>query len=128
MPGQCGQVRPDDPASEKMVTENSLIGATVGDLFALPRATMPTILSVDGCRFFFFSNERNEPPHVHVESGDRLAKLWLETAEVVFAVGFRPSELATLRRLVILNRTTFEERWYEYFGRWNRGSRSPRER
>jgi hypothetical protein len=111
-----------------MVTENSLIGATVGDLFALPRATMPTILRVDGYRFFFFSNERNEPPHVHVESGDRLAKLWLETAEVVFAVGFRPSELATLRRLVILNRTTFEERWYEYFGRWNRGSRSPRER
>ena len=111
-----------------MVTEHSLIGAMVGDLFALPRATMPTILSVDGDRFFFFSNERNEPPHVPVESGDRLAKLWLETAEVVFAAGFRPSELATLRRLVFLNRTTFEERWHEYFGRWNRGPRSPRER
>lgn len=111
-----------------MVTEHSLIGAMTGDLFALPRATMPTIPSVDGYRFFFFSNERNEPPRVHVASGDRLAKLWLETAEVVSAVGFRPSELVTLRRLGILNRATFGERWYEYFGRWNRGPRGPRER
>ena len=27
---------------------------------------MPTILRKNGFRFFFYSNERNEPPHVHV--------------------------------------------------------------
>lgn len=28
---------------------------------------MPTILRKLGFRFFFYSNEGNEPPHVHVE-------------------------------------------------------------
>jgi len=27
---------------------------------------MPTLLRVEGFRFFFFSNEGQEPPHVHV--------------------------------------------------------------
>jgi hypothetical protein len=31
---------------------------------------MPTVLVVDGFRFFFFSNEGFEPPHIHVEKGD----------------------------------------------------------
>lgn len=35
---------------------------------------MPTILRAEGYRFFFFSLDRNEPPHVHVEYGDKLAK------------------------------------------------------
>ncbi len=38
---------------------------------------MPTILRVDGFRFFFFSNEGFEPSHVHIESGDGYAKFWL---------------------------------------------------
>ena len=36
---------------------------------------MPTLLRVEGFRFFFYSNERQEPPHVHVEKGDGEAKL-----------------------------------------------------
>jgi hypothetical protein len=36
---------------------------------------MPTLLRVEGFRFFFFSNEGQEPPHVHVSKGDGLAKL-----------------------------------------------------
>jgi hypothetical protein len=31
---------------------------------------MPTVFRQGRFRFYFFSNERNEPPHVHVESGD----------------------------------------------------------
>ena len=33
---------------------------------------MPTILRLEGYRFFFYSNEGSprEPPHVHVERGD----------------------------------------------------------
>ena len=27
---------------------------------------MPSVLRVSGFRFFFFSNEGNEPPHIHV--------------------------------------------------------------
>jgi hypothetical protein len=30
---------------------------------------MPTILRVDGLRFYFYSHEPNEPAHVHVDRG-----------------------------------------------------------
>jgi len=39
---------------------------------------MPTILLVLGWRFFFFSNEGNEPPHVHVRKGETECKYWLK--------------------------------------------------
>jgi len=38
---------------------------------------VPTLLLVDGFRFYFFSNEGSEPPHVHVSKGDAIGKLWL---------------------------------------------------
>jgi hypothetical protein len=35
---------------------------------------MPTVLRSGGFRFFFYSQESREPPHIHVESGDATAK------------------------------------------------------
>lgn len=42
---------------------------------------MPTLLQIEGYRFYFFSDERHEPPHVHVRKGDSVAKLWLRPIE-----------------------------------------------
>lgn len=39
---------------------------------------MPTLLLIDGFRFFFYSMENNEPIHVHVSKGDAVGKIWLE--------------------------------------------------
>ncbi|WP_369421376.1 DUF4160 domain-containing protein [Coxiella-like endosymbiont] len=36
---------------------------------------MPTVLRIKGYRFFFFNLEINEQPHIHVEYGDKVAKL-----------------------------------------------------
>ena len=33
---------------------------------------MPTVLNIKGYRFFFFSLEGNEPPHIHIEYGDKV--------------------------------------------------------
>jgi hypothetical protein len=41
---------------------------------------MPTILYIDGWRFFFYSNERNEPIHIHVQKGDKECKYWLDSS------------------------------------------------
>ena len=49
---------------------------------------MPTILVVEGFRFYFFSNEGTEPAHVHVEKGDGTAKFWLQPVELVHSDGF----------------------------------------
>jgi hypothetical protein len=54
---------------------------------------MPTIVRLRGIRFFFYSLENGEPPHVHVESGDKAAKFWLDPVELARSNGFRPQEL-----------------------------------
>ncbi|MBV8847137.1 MAG: DUF4160 domain-containing protein [Bryobacterales bacterium] len=38
---------------------------------------MPTVLYVKGWRFHFYSNEGNEPMHVHAIKGDAECKYWL---------------------------------------------------
>lgn len=77
---------------------------------------MPTILRVRGYRFFFFSNERGEPPHVHAEQADRYAKFWVESVSLVSNVGFRSGELTDLHALVEEHRALFLEKWNEFFG------------
>jgi hypothetical protein len=37
---------------------------------------MPTVLRIGPYRFFFFAGDRDEPPHVHIERDDQLAKFW----------------------------------------------------
>jgi hypothetical protein len=39
---------------------------------------MPEIFREGPYRFFFFSMEGTEPPHIHVEGAERYAKFWLE--------------------------------------------------
>lgn len=77
---------------------------------------MPTVLVVEGFRFFFFSNEGTEPPHIHVERGDGYAKFWLEPVELADALGLKTPELSRARLLTIQHRIDFLEKWREYFG------------
>lgn len=74
------------------------------------------MLLVEGYRFFFFSNEGTEPPHVHVERGDGYAKFWIEPVDLAEAVGLKTRELGRARLLVIQHRIDFREKWLEYFG------------
>lgn len=76
---------------------------------------MPTILRLDGDRFYFDSGEGSEPPHVHVEFGDKLAKYWLEPVELASSKRFRSHELGPLRDIVLVHRQTFLRAWYEHF-------------
>ena len=76
---------------------------------------MPTVLKVAGFRFFFYSLENNEPPHIHVEHGDRVAKYWLDPVELVGSYGFRSQELNQIRLMVIENRMMFQEAWNAHF-------------
>ncbi|HEV7718751.1 MAG TPA: DUF4160 domain-containing protein [Arsenicitalea sp.] len=76
---------------------------------------MPTILRLDGYRFYFYSRESDEPVHIHVELGEKLAKYWLERVELASSKRFRAHELAIVRELVIEHRAEFIEAWNEYF-------------
>ena len=78
---------------------------------------MPALLRVGGYRFFFFSMEGREPPHIHVAHAGRYAKFWLQPVTLAEVRGFRSHELTEIRRIVLENRQFFLEEWNEYFGR-----------
>lgn len=77
---------------------------------------MPTVLRIGGFRFYFYSHEPNEPPHVHVDRGDATIKLWLEPVEVAKSRGFRAHEINDILALVGDHREQLLEAWHEYFG------------
>lgn len=76
---------------------------------------MPTVLRVKGYRFFFFSLEGKEPPHIHVEQAERYAKLWLEPVSIARAKGFRSNELTDILQIVQNNQHLLKGRWHEFF-------------
>ena len=77
---------------------------------------MPTVLRVDGYRFFFYANERGEPRHIHVQRERMLAKFWLQPVGLAGSSGFAAHELKKLVGLVSGHRQVFVEAWNEFFG------------
>jgi hypothetical protein len=78
---------------------------------------MPVALRVKGYRFFFFSLEGHEPPHIHVEQAERFAKFWLNPVSLVRSRGFRSNELSEIQKIVEENRDILLEKWNEHFSR-----------
>ena len=77
---------------------------------------MPAVLRIGRFRFYFFSNEREEPPHIHVKAGGEQAKFWLSPVELASNYGFSSRELTEVGRFVEENEAVFLEAWNEYFG------------
>jgi len=77
---------------------------------------MPTVLRIGAFRFYFFSHEPNEPPHIHIDWGDATIKIWLDPVEVAKSRGFRAHEIGGIVAMVADNRTRLLEAWHEYFG------------
>jgi hypothetical protein len=77
---------------------------------------MPTILRIGPFRFFFYSTESGEPPHIHIQRERMLAKFWLQPVALSNSTKFSANELRKLEQLVLENRDTLLEAWNEYFG------------
>ena len=56
---------------------------------------MPTVLRVDGFRFYFYSHETKEPAHINVDKVNNSAKFWLEPVSLVRNIGYSAKELRT---------------------------------
>ena len=78
---------------------------------------MPTVLRVGRFRFYFFSNEGQEPAHIHVQAGSDQCKFWLEPV-ISLAVnhGFAARELNEIARIVMQQQHALLEAWDDYFG------------
>jgi 5-enolpyruvylshikimate-3-phosphate synthase len=77
---------------------------------------MPTVLKIGPYRFYFYSHENNEPPHIHVDRDDSSAKFWLSPVALARNVGFSSKELSKIEGMVEENRVKLSEAWNGYFG------------
>ena len=76
---------------------------------------MPTILIVGPYRFFFYSSDAVEPPHIHVQSGSAAAKFWVEPARLQSSKGFTERQLRDILKIIEKHAALFERKWHEYF-------------
>jgi Domain of unknown function (DUF4160) len=60
---------------------------------------MPTVLRAGPYRFYFYSHEPNEPPHIHVDRDD-----------------LSPKELRRIQRIVDEHVEAFLEAWHGHLG------------
>jgi hypothetical protein len=76
---------------------------------------MPTVLREGPYRLFFYSDDGNEPPHIHIERDNSTAKFWLEPVMFQRSWGFGRQELNRIQRLVVEHREDLLRSWNEYF-------------
>ncbi len=78
---------------------------------------MPTVIRSGPYRFYFYSHETTEPPHIHIDRDNQTCKFWIEPVALSRNLGFSAKELRNLEALVVDNKETLLEAWHEYFGR-----------
>lgn len=78
---------------------------------------MPTVLRIGAFRFHFYSDERFEPPHIHVRTPEGECKFWLDAVQLARNRGIRPQDLREIERLVFEHRVVLMAKYYEYHGR-----------
>ncbi len=77
---------------------------------------MPKVLEINGYRFSFYSNENQEPAHIHITKGTSSAKYWLEPELIEeYAYGFKLIERRKIKNLLQEHYNTLIEKWHEHF-------------
>jgi len=76
---------------------------------------MPTVMRIGSLRFHFYSDEGNEPPHIHIETPDGECKFWLDPIKLARNKGVPAPMLRNIERLVFENIELIREKYNAYF-------------
>jgi hypothetical protein len=76
---------------------------------------MPTVLRIGPYRFFFYADERQEPPHIHVVAAGKEAKYWLVPVSQAWSREFRSGESKEIESIIGANLNLFLEAWNDFF-------------
>lgn len=76
---------------------------------------MPTVWRWNGYRFYFFSHEGTEPPHIHVDKAGNSAKFWLDPVAVAQNRGYADRDLNRLHDKIDEGRDELLRAWHDYF-------------
>jgi hypothetical protein len=75
---------------------------------------MPTVLRIGSFRFHFYSDELNEPAHIHVRSPDGECKFWLDPVRLARNQGIPAHDLRNIERLIFEHQQFLIEKYHEY--------------
>ncbi|MEO8149576.1 MAG: DUF4160 domain-containing protein [Bacteroidia bacterium] len=79
---------------------------------------MPVVLEINGFKFKFYSNENNEPVHIHITKGGGSSKYWLEPViDEAYSYGFTVRERRIINQLINENVDFLKNKWNEYFAK-----------
>ena len=78
---------------------------------------MPTVLRIRAFRFHFYSDERDEPPHIHIAVPDGECKFWLNPVRLARNKGVAPYAIREMERLVFQHVDFLLEKYHEYHNR-----------
>ena len=77
---------------------------------------MAEVFRTEGYVFFFYSNEGQEPMHIHVRRAGGFAKFWIEPLSLDRARGLKTKELVRAEELAVANTDLIKEKWNAVFG------------
>ncbi|OGF66582.1 MAG: hypothetical protein A2Y62_01065 [Candidatus Fischerbacteria bacterium RBG_13_37_8] len=79
---------------------------------------MPTILFVLGWRFFFYSNERNEPIHIHCQKAEMECKYWMDienfALEEAYSYNMNNKDKRDVKKIIFEYFEFIENEWTKY--------------
>jgi hypothetical protein len=75
---------------------------------------MPTVLRLLNWRFHFYSDEGQEPPHIHVRTPDGECKFWLSPVRLARVDGIKPTEVRRIEMAVLEHEALLLEKWHEH--------------
>jgi hypothetical protein len=78
---------------------------------------MPTILRIGAFRFHFYSNEGDEPAHIHVDTTDGECKFWLDPVLLAKSTHVSPTDVRKIEKLVFEQRNFLMEKYNEFHQR-----------
>jgi len=76
---------------------------------------MPTVTV---WRFFFYSNEGNEPIHIHCKKGEKECKYWLDTImydlEEAYSYKMNPKDKREVKEIIYAHFEIIEKEWNKF--------------
>jgi hypothetical protein len=82
---------------------------------------MPTILLIAGWRLFFYSNEGNEPIHIHAEKAEMECKFWIIIDDFdikeAHSYNLTPAANKEIRKIIFEHFDYIVEQWNKYFNK-----------
>ena len=75
---------------------------------------MPTVLRIGGYRFHFYSDEGNEPPHIHVRCADGECKFWLEPILLASAGRLSIRDIRKIEKYIYENQEILIKAYYDF--------------